>query len=85
MYAKKSYIWNPIKYARETDRYLKSIADDLVITCDEIIDVLDVIPINWNDKKKKCKIDKTYALQTFLLVIIFLLITIIGNYYTKHW
>ena len=39
-------IWNPIKYAREIDRYLKSIADDLVITCDEIIDVLDVIPIN---------------------------------------
>lgn len=35
---KKNYLWNPSTCAREINKYLKSIADDLGITCDEIID-----------------------------------------------
>ena len=32
-------IWNPSSCACEINRYLKSIADDFIITCDEVIDV----------------------------------------------
>ena len=35
---KKDYVWNPSKCTCEIKRYLKIIADDLVITSDKIID-----------------------------------------------
>ena len=34
---------------------LKSSTDDLIITCDEMIDVSDAMSINLNDKKATCK------------------------------
>ena len=33
----KDYIWNTPTRSSENDKYLASIADDLVITCDEIL------------------------------------------------
>ena len=38
MCANKTYICNPATYNSECDKYFKSIIDDSVITCDEIID-----------------------------------------------
>ena len=35
---KKYYIWNPATCSCETGKYLASIIDDAVITCDEIIE-----------------------------------------------
>ena len=34
----KDYIWNPTTCTCENGKYLASISDDLVITCDEIIE-----------------------------------------------
>ena len=34
----KDYIWNPAVCSCKSGKYLASIIDDLVITCDEIID-----------------------------------------------
>ena len=41
--AKKDYIWNPSTYICENSKYLKSIANTSVITCDEIISVMDIV------------------------------------------
>ena len=35
----KDYIWNPATHSCENGKYLASIIDNSVITCDEIIDV----------------------------------------------
>ena len=40
MCANETYICNPATYNGECDKYLKSIIDDSVITCDEIIDTV---------------------------------------------
>ena len=70
---KKDYICNPSTCSCEISRYLKAIADDLVISCDEIMevvtklcDVSDTESINLTDKKAACKIDNYYILLTFL-------------------
>ena len=39
----KDYSWNPSTCICENDKYLKSIADTSVITCDEIISVMDIV------------------------------------------
>ena len=36
-YVKKIYIWNPSAYSCKNGKYLASIIDDSVITCDEVI------------------------------------------------
>ena len=41
--AKKDYSWNPNTCTCENSTYLGSIADNLVITCDEIISVMDIV------------------------------------------
>ena len=46
---KKDYIWNPAACSYKNGKYLASIIDDLVITCDETIDVEAVS----NDKETK--------------------------------
>ena len=35
---KKDYIWNPYTWRCKNSKYLRSIIDDSVITCDDIID-----------------------------------------------
>ena len=56
--SEKDYIWNPSTCTCENGKYLASIIDDLVITCDEIIDggaksndeETKAIPTNFNEK-----------------------------------
>ena len=47
------YIWNPATCSCENGKYLASIVDDSVITCDKIIDaeVTKTITTNFNNKK----------------------------------
>ena len=42
----KCYSWNPSICICENGKYLKSIADSLVIECDEIINAIDSVPTN---------------------------------------
>ena len=60
---KEDYAWNPSTCACKCDKhcnideylenchFAKSITDDLVITCDEIIDTPEPVLVNSNDKK----------------------------------
>ena len=47
---KKDYILNPATCSYKNDKYLASITEDLVITCDEIIEKTKSIPTNFNEK-----------------------------------
>ena len=40
---KKDFSWNPSTCISENDKYLKSIPDTSVITCDEILYVMDIV------------------------------------------
>ena len=42
---KKIYIRNPATSSCKNDKYLGSIIDDSVVTCDEIIDTTKTVPI----------------------------------------
>ena len=65
-------------------RYLKGIADDLVITFDEIIDAVaksydkltKTAPINFDEKNAVCKMENFYILFGFLLITISQLIIV---------
>ena len=87
---------NPSTCICKNSQYLKSIADTLVIPCDEIIDTMDIVSTkmtntiatnvtkNCHKKKVRYKFD-CYILHTVLLAIIFLLIiTIIYYYYAEQ-
>ena len=54
---KHHYIWNLITCTCEINEYLKRFADHLVITCNKIIDTLETVPLNFNEKRQllKCK------------------------------
>ena len=80
VYAKKIMFQILVHVLLKQINILKSIADDLVITCDWIIDVLVTVSINLNDKEATCKMDSDYVILTFLLVTILLLITVIICY-----
>ena len=81
--AKKDYRSNPRTCICENSKYLKSIADTLIIKCDKILSVMDIvstkntntiatnISINCHNKKVRHKID-CYILHTLLLAIILL-------------
>ena len=56
----RKFIWNPSACTCKTERYLISSVDDLVIKCDEIIDVLDVVSLNLYDKKEIWEMDNTF-------------------------
>ena len=90
----KKQSWNPSTWTCENGKYLKIIADTLVIACDEIISVMDIVStkmtnsinvsINCHSNKVRCKID-CYILQTVLLEIILLsLIRITCYHYANH-
>ena len=69
---KKYYSWNPSTCTSENGKYLENIADDSIITCDEIIyavrsEARKTMPINFSDKKVACKMDNLYILFGFLL------------------
>ena len=48
---KKGYIWNPAICSCENGKYLASIIDHSVNTCDEIRGETKTIPINFNEKR----------------------------------
>ena len=62
-------------YVCEINEFLKSIIDDSVITCDEIIHEMDTVSMNLNNIKATYKMDY-YIQQNFLLVAVLLLITV---------
>ena len=68
------YIWNPTTCIGGNRKYLASIMDDSVITCDEIIE--ETVPTNFNEKKATCKTQNVYMLLAFVLTTIALLITV---------
>ena len=86
---KKDYSWNPSTCICENSRNLKSIDGDLVIVCDEIMNVTNIVStnvtnrvptnvtsavsINSDDKKVRCKMD-CYILHTLSLVTVLLFI-----------
>ena len=56
----KDYVWNSATCIGENGKYLASIMDDSVITCDETIKSYDeeikTVPTNFNEKNIICKI-----------------------------
>ena len=81
----KDYVWNLAKCNCENGKYLASIKDDSVITCDEVIKSYDekikTIPTNFDEKNITCKTQSFYILLTFLLVAITFLIVVSIYYY----
>ena len=47
----KDYIWNPATHSCENRKYLASIVNNLVITCDEIRGETKTVPTNLMQKK----------------------------------
>ena len=60
---KKDYIWDPVTCSCENGKYLASIIDDSVITCDEIIEETKTSPTNLNENKQSVK----HKISTFYL------------------
>ena len=64
---------------------MKSLIDDSLITCYEIVDTPETVPIYLNDKKARYKEDY-YIFHTFLLATILLLIIVTICYHClKNW
>ena len=97
---KKDYNWNPSTCICENSKCLKDTVDNLVIVCDEIINVIDGVStnvtntisanvtstasINSHNKKVIYKMVR-HIFYTFVLVTILLfIIAIIFYYYAKH-
>ena len=76
----KDYIWNSATCSCENGKYLASITDNSVITCDEIIESYDettkTIQTNFDKKKVIFKTQIFYILLIFLLITIELLIAV---------
>ena len=47
----KNYIWNSAACSCKNDKYLKSITNDSVTTCNENIDTTKTVPGNFIEKK----------------------------------
>ena len=73
-YMWKDYIWNPSTCICENRKYLASVMDDSVITCNEIIE--ETVPTNFNEKKAICKMQKFYILVAFLSITLTLLVAV---------
>ena len=62
-FIKRYYIWNPVTCCSENGKYLASIIDNSVITCDEIIDAevksydekTKTVTTSFNEKNVICK------------------------------
>ena len=70
----KDFVWNPSTDAYQINAYFKSIADELVISCDKIIDTVaklfdnlaNIVTETFIDKEAACKIDDFYISLTFI-------------------
>ena len=82
----KNYIWNSAACSCKNDKYLKSITNDSVTTCNENIDTTKTVPANFIEKKVACETKNFYILLIFLLIAIALLIAVSIYYYlVQHW
>ena len=70
-----NYIWNPATCSCKNGKYLASIIDDSVITCDQMIEETKTITRNFYEKVA-CKTQNFYILLSFLLITIALLIAV---------
>ena len=77
MCLQKDYSWNPSTYVSENSKYLKSIADTSVITCDENLSVMDVV----STKMTYTIATNVYILHRVLWEVILLLVTTIICYH----
>ena len=84
----KEYIWNPATCSCKNGRYLASIIDNSVITCDDVIDAekeMKTVTTNFNKKDIICERRSFYIRLAFLLITIDLLIAVgIYCYLIKH-
>ena len=68
----KDYVWNPDIFNCGNGKYLASIMDDSVITCDGVINSYDeetkTPPTNFNEKNLTSKTQICYTLLTSLLI-----------------
>ena len=64
---KKYYTWNHVTCSSKNDKFLASIIDDSLITCDEIIDITKTVSTNFNEKKIASKTKKLCILLTFFI------------------
>ena len=70
------YLWNPATCSCKIGKYLASITDDSIITCDEDAEEeTKTITTNFN-KKMQCLKQKNYILLPFLLITVALLIAV---------
>ena len=78
MKCKKHHICeNPATCNCKNGKYLSSIIDDSLITCDEIIvEERKAVPTNFNEKKLACKTKIFYISLAFLLITIAFLIAV---------
>ena len=67
---KKDYIWNPAISSCKNGKYLASIMDDSIITCDEFTETTKSVPT----KTVATKSTSLLILMTYLLIAISLLI-----------
>ena len=70
----KNYVWNPAICSCKNEKFLASITDNSVSTCDKIIEETKAVPTNFNEKNITCKTQHFYILLAFLLMTIALLI-----------
>ena len=65
------YVWNPATRNYESGKYLASIMDDSVITCNEVMKSYDMevktIPTNFNEKNITCKTQSFYSLLNLFI------------------
>ena len=60
----KDYIWNPATCSCENGKYLASIINDSVITCDEVIE--ETVPTNSNEKRQPVNTKFLYFIYIFI-------------------
>ena len=73
---KKYYIWNPAICSSENYNFLAGIIDDLVITCDKIIEEIKTVSTVFSNKKVTYETKNVYILLTFLSITTKLLIAV---------
>ena len=70
----KDYVWNPTTFDCENWKYLASIMDDSMITCDEVIksyeEKIKTISTNFNENKVISGTQNVCILHAFFLIII---------------
>ena len=77
IYMKKIIFGTLLHVDTKLEKYLVSVIDDSVITCDEIIEEeTKIVTTNFNEANAICKTRSLYILRAFLLIAIALLIAV---------